>query len=409
MGKFREYWKQIGPGYLQSALTLGAGTAASSLFAGALFGYGLLWVAPMAILLGVAALTVISRQTLTSDQAPLAAMRSGAGAAFAWAWAGGALLASIIWHFPQYNLASASLVDIATVAGAPGLHPGIASGVVLVWAILLSLIYGKNSRLVKVYERILKYMVWAIVLAFGWVVSQTDTDWSAVARGFVPFRFPADAGSVSSLEIALSSLAAAVGINMVFLYPYSLRARGWGPEQCGLAGFDLLAGMALPYTLATSLLVIATANTLHLSGAVIDQKAAISTTARVLGDVIGPISGRLLFDFGMLAMALSSITLHMVVCGLVAMEAFGLTFGSRAHRLCTLIPIPGALAPFFWAEYSVWLAVPTTIACGALLPLAYLGFLKRERSWLGRAALLLSIVVVTGFLALYLRQKFFRA
>lgn len=407
MGKFREYWKQIGPGYLQSALTLGAGTAASSLFAGALFGYGLLWVGPVAILLGVAALKVVSSQTLGSDQPPLAAMRRGAGAAYSWAWAGGALLASIIWHFPQYNLASASLVDIATVAGAPGLHPGIASGIVLIWAILLSLIYGKNSRLVKIYERILKYMVWAIVLAFGWVVAQTDTDWGAVARGFVPFRFPADAGTVSSLEIALSGLAAAVGINMVLLYPYSLRARGWGPEQRGLAGFDLLAGMALPYTLATSLLVIATANTLYASGVVVDQKAAISTMGQVLRQVIGPVSGSLVFDFGMLAMALSSITLHMVVCGLVAMEAFGFTFGSRAHRLCTLIPIPGALAPFIWADYAVWLAVPTTIACGALLPLAYLGFLKRERSGLGRAALLLSILVVTVGLALYLRQKFF--
>lgn len=406
MGGFRDSWRQLGPGFLQSALTLGAGTAASSLFAGALYGYGLLWVAPVAILIGVAALAALARRTLADEENPLAAMRRGAGPFFAWAWAGGALLASFIWHFPQYNLAAASIVDAAGVSGAAGLSPGLASGLVLVWAVLLSLMYGKDARWVRIYERALKWMVWIIVLALAWVVARTRTDWGAVARGFVPFRFPAAAAAgPSSVEIALSSLAAAVGINMVFLYPYSLRARGWKKEQTGLARFDLLFGMALPYTIATSLLVIATANTLHASGAAVDQKAAIGTTARVLGDVIGPVSGRLLFDLGMLAMALSSITLHMVVCGLVAMELFGLRFGSRAHRLCTLIPIPGALAPFVWADYSVYLALPTSIACGALLPLTWIGLARGETRRSGRAAYALAALVMLAGLALLLKQK----
>jgi manganese transport protein len=406
MSRFREYWRQCGPGFLQSALTLGAGTAASSLYAGALYGYGLLWVAPVAILIGVAALAAVAQQSLATDERPLAAMRRRAGPFFAWAWAGGALLASVIWHFPQYNLAAASLVDVAEVAGAPALHPGAASGIVLVWAVLLSFTYGKDARWVRIYERVLKWMVWLIVVALAWVVAHTVTDWGAVARGFVPFRFPdATAGSPSSVQVALSGLAAAVGINMVFLYPYSLRARGWRAEQTGLARFDLLFGMALPYAIATSLLVIATANVLHASGTGLELKAAIGTTTRVLGDVIGPVSGRVLFDLGMLAMALSSITLHMVVCGLVAMEVFGLPFGSRAHRLWTLLPIPGALAPFVWADYAVYLALPTSIACGALLPLAWFGFARGETSRSGRCALLLAAGVMLAGLGLLLWQN----
>lgn len=407
MSRLREYLRECGPGFLQSALTLGAGTAASSLYSGSLYGYGLLWVAPVAILIGVAALAAVARRTLESDERPLAAMRRRAGHFFTWAWAGGALLASVIWHFPQYNLAAASLVDATSTLGAPGLHPGLASAAVLTWAVLLSLSYGKDARWVRLYERALKWMVWAIVLALTWVVAHTDTDWGAVARGFVPFRFPADAASgPSSAEVALSGMAAAVGINMVFLYPYSLRARGWTRERLGLARFDLLLGMALPFTLATSLLVIATANVLHAQGAALEQKAAIAETARVLGDVIGPVSGRLLFDFGMLAMALSSITLHMVVCGLVAMEALGFAFGSRAHRLCTLIPIPGALAPFVWADYAVYLALPTSILCGALLPLAWLGFARGPQPRADRLALLLAAAVMTGGLVLLLAQNF---
>lgn len=409
MSRFAEYWRQCGPGFLQSALTLGAGTAAASLYAGALYGYGLLWVAPLAILIGAGALAAVARRTLGHEERPLAEMRRRAGSPFAWAWAGGAILASIIWHFPQYNLAAASLVDVAAIAGAPGLHPGAASAIVLVWAVLLSLMYGRDARWVRIYEQALKWMVWIIVVALAWVVAQTDTDWGAVARGFVPFRFPASAAAgPGSVEVAMSGLAAAVGINMVFLYPHSLRARGWGGAQLGLARFDLLIGMVLPFAIATSLLVIATANVLHGSGEALDQKAAIAVTARVLGDVIGPVSGRLLFDVGMLAMALSSITLHMVVCGFVGMELGGFAFGSRAHRLCTLIPIPGALAPFVWGDYAVYLALPTSILCGALLPLAWLGFARGPQPRADRAALLLAAGVMAAGLGLLLWQSFGR-
>lgn len=411
--RVRGYLKFIGPGYMQSAMTLGSGTAASCLFAGAMFGYQLLWVAPLGMLLGVLVMGVISHQTLSTGARPLAAMATHAGKALAVAWAVAAALASVIWHFPQYNLAANALADSAQAVGYDGLQPGWCSGLVLVWAIVLSLLYGKSPALVKWYERFLKYTVWGIVLSLAWVVLHTKTDWAAVAAGFVP-QLPEPRGE--SLELAVAGIAAAVGINMVLLYPYSLMARGWGKEHRGLAKFDLFAGMLVPYTLASSLLVIAAANTLHHAGSEITAKAGVKDLAVVLGTVIGPVAGRVMFDLGMVAMALSTITLHMLVCGFVAMEWLGLPFGSLRQRLFTLLPIPGALAPFFWGEYAVYLAVPTTIICGGMLPIAYLGFLLLERApgYLGserRAGpwsvliLLTAIVVMVASLVSYLVTK----
>jgi Mn2+/Fe2+ NRAMP family transporter len=37
--RWRGYWNLTGPGWVQSALTLGAGSAGSSIYAGAVFGY----------------------------------------------------------------------------------------------------------------------------------------------------------------------------------------------------------------------------------------------------------------------------------------------------------------------------------------------------------------------------------
>jgi len=52
ISRWRGYWKLTGPGWLQSAITLGAGSAGSTILAGAGFGYKLLWVNPLAMFLG---------------------------------------------------------------------------------------------------------------------------------------------------------------------------------------------------------------------------------------------------------------------------------------------------------------------------------------------------------------------
>jgi Mn2+/Fe2+ NRAMP family transporter len=55
-----------GPGWLGSAFTLGAGSLAGSLFLGVIGGYTLLWVHPLAMLLGIVMLAAISYVTRAS-------------------------------------------------------------------------------------------------------------------------------------------------------------------------------------------------------------------------------------------------------------------------------------------------------------------------------------------------------
>ncbi|GAB4153209.1 MAG: divalent metal cation transporter [Planctomycetota bacterium] len=414
--RFLGHLRLIGPGYLQSAMTLGAGTASSSLFAGAVFGYDLLWVGPVAMLIGVVMLAAIAHQTLSTGARPMRAVALHAGKPIAIAWAAGALAASVVWHFPQYNLAANSLADLAAAAGTGEVPPMAASAAVLAVAAAMPLAYGRSPRAVRAYERVLKWMVWIVVLSLLWVVLRTGTDWAAVLRGFLGFALPPPRGGISSATLAVSALAAAVGINMAFLYPYSLLARGWGPSHRSLARWDLVLGMAVPYVLATGLCTIAAANTLHRSGAEVAKNLSVREASLVLGQVLGPVSGRLVFDVGMLAMALSTISLHMLVCGFVASEWLGLRVGSMAQRLFTLLPAPAFLAPWFWGDLAVWLAVPTTIACGALLPIAYLGVLRLQcsASYLGEdrprgaagalwlAGMVLATLFATGALVLYL-------
>jgi len=63
--------------------------------------------------------------------------------------------------------------------------------------------------------------------------------------------------------VMIAAAATAVGINMTFLLPYSMLNRGWDKHFRGLARFDLATGMAIPYILVTTCVVIAAATQFH--------------------------------------------------------------------------------------------------------------------------------------------------
>ncbi len=52
------YTKLSGPGWIQSAITLGGGSLAGSLYLGVLAGFGLMWLQPLAMILGVVMLMI---------------------------------------------------------------------------------------------------------------------------------------------------------------------------------------------------------------------------------------------------------------------------------------------------------------------------------------------------------------
>jgi Mn2+/Fe2+ NRAMP family transporter len=410
-----QFVRRGGPAYLQSALTLGGGTASSAVVAGCTFGYELLWVAPVGIVLGAVMLAALAHQTLSTGLPPLVAMRQHAGRGFAFAWAAGALLASVIWHFPQYSLGSAVLADAGAALGAD-LPRGPLGVAILFWSVLTAQAYGSRSVMVRLVERGATLLVWAIVLCFVAVVVATGVrDWGALAKGFFAFSVPPARGDTSGLAVALSGIAAAVVVNMTFVYPHTLRARGWSREHRQRARYDLAFGLCLPYVFAVSAIVIATANTVHASGHFAGTKLSPVQAAQSLAGVLGPTGGRLLFDAGILGMVLTTVTMHMVCCGLVCSEWFGWSRGSWRYRVALLLPAPGVLGAWWWQELSLWVAVPTSVLVGFLLPVIYVAILKLQcsQAYLGAdrlrglhgtlwlSAMGVAVLVVSGFLVYY--------
>ena len=115
--KVTGYVRRTGPGLIQSAMTLGAGSATASVLAGASFGYKLLWVQPIAMFLGVMMFAALSNIVLTTQQRPYKSFAVQVGGFLVLLWALGTIFASVIWHFPQYTLLAGAGRDIASMSG----------------------------------------------------------------------------------------------------------------------------------------------------------------------------------------------------------------------------------------------------------------------------------------------------
>ena len=375
--RWKGYWSLSGPGWVQSALTLGAGSAGSAIFAGSVYGYKLLWVQPVAIFLGIVMFAAIGHQVLVTKARPYDVFWKKLHPIMALLWGFNVFLASVVWQFPQYSLGTAVFRDMTDVLGlsVPKIVLALvllAIGTYLCWS------YERGSRKsIRFFERILKYMLMTMVLAFFLVVIKTGIDWKELFNGLFRFHLPKD---YKGITIVLGQLGAAVGINMTFLYPYTLLARGWGKEHHKLKNFDLGTSMFFPFVLATSFVIIACANTLHVQG--LEVQGALDV-AHALEPLVGLTTGRIIFSMGVLGMCLTTIVIEMLICGFVLSEVLNFEFRGWKFRLSTMIANIGILGAFF--AMPLWLPVLVSSFNLVMMPVAYIGFfiLQNKKSYLG--------------------------
>ncbi len=328
------YIRMSGPGWLQSAITLGGGSLSSSLYLGVVAGFMFLWVQPLAMILGIIMLSAMAYITLSTQERPFRAINQHVNPVLGWGWALASLAANMFWCLPQYALATSVLEQnlLPSMLGGNGSMTewfaqsfgedtwmaanGAKLVVVLVILIISTIItwsYNSGNWGIKLYELILKFMVAGIVLCFFGVIFaiRNELDWGQVFAGFVPdlskLSEPADkfiailkdtphAAYWSTTivseqrDMIIGGAATAVGINMTFLFPYSLLRKRWTREFRGLVRFDLATGMLIPFMLATSCVVIAAAQGFHTQqvqgffGETTAEGVKIVPTAKEQGD-----------------------------------------------------------------------------------------------------------------------------
>jgi len=468
---FKAFLRLSGPGWLQSGITLGGGSLSSCRYLGTLVGFSFLWLQPIAMILGIVMLSAIAYVALSTERRPFGAINEHVNPVLGWGWLLAAMMANMIWSMPQFGLGIAAirqnlLPGLLGPAAMPEMRGKILAACCFVaCATAGSMLYGLGGWGQRAFEMLVRGLVTFVVLCFlGVVVKLTVEgilDWGKVLAGFVPhlglLSRPADGfagalGAVASQfrgfwsdlivgqqrDVMIGGVAAAVGINMTFMLPYSMLRKGWDRDFRGLAIFDLSTGLFIPFVLATSFVVMASATQFHArpapgflgevneQGQVMqparnlvapynallterlkfglgteafarlsdEQRAAqlaslpeadkrmaamlVKRDSFNLAEALAPLTGRVfaqyVFGLGVLGMVTGAATMLMTINGLCLCELLNKPRGGWTQRIGSLMVALGVLAPLFYNQAAFWLAIVASVCCMTLLPIAYFTF-----------------------------------
>ncbi len=321
------FLKLSGPGWLQSAITLGGGSLGSALYLGVLGGNSMLWLQLIAIIIGVVMLSAISYVTLSTGKRPYQAINEYINPVLGVGWITATILANMIWILPQFSLCFDTLDN--------NLLPGVVNNSqqtkiivsAIIGAITLSVVVMSFNRglMSRLFDVILKLIVGLIIVCFVAAVvylsQQDQIKWGEVGLGFLPnlFQWSNPAPDIQQLmsglsdqwrtfwhdeimgnqrRVMISTTATVVGINMTFLLPYSMIARGWDKPFRGLARFDLITGMAIPFILVTSCIVMSSAYSFHAKAdaAFLSDDPAEVASSPLFGGALGILEERFMQD-----------------------------------------------------------------------------------------------------------------
>ena len=426
LGKAIGYFKLSGPGLLQTGMTLGAGSAAASVIAGASFGYKLLWVQPIAMFLGIMMFMALSNIVLTVRERPYWSFMGearkiwGPLVVLVFFWAFGSVMASVIWHFPQYGLAAGAVRSIvqgfvpdaelqvpvyvqdaegnAVQAGTHFTHFGyfvsFAAGLtILLINLMVVFNYGRGGIGIKVYEWFMRGIIALVFLTFMLVVAMNvhKIDWIEMLKGFIGwYGIPYHEDPMEyakTLTLVLGMVGASVGINMTFMYPYSQLKKGWGPEHKTLAKWDLGLTMFIPFVIITSLVMVGmTISGVYTGDDIVNMGISpIAAASALQSDFISQRVATIIFCGGLIGMACGAIAAHMTCCGFVLQEMFGMEPSTWRFRLFAMTPSIGIFGVVF--QLPLWFPVAASAICFTMLPVAYLIFLilNNRRSYIGDA------------------------
>jgi len=482
--KILKYAKQSGPGWLQAAVTLGGGSLVGALYLGVIGGNGLLWLQPLAMIFGVIMLAALAYVTLSTDDTPFVSTCKHISPVLAWAWLAATVIADCVFCPAQ---ASLGLGIVQQNFGLTKANPFLITTLLSAAAFGVVYFYSSGSKGVATFENILKAMVAIVILCFFGAaavnMANGNVNWGTLFTGFIP-NFTALFNPAASLEpaiaatgeaapywtekiansqrdIIIGAFGAVVGINMTFLLPYTLKKKGWGKNERELSRYDLALGLAIPFMIAASLLVITASAQFHgkandilnkegkptalqagyyetLEGRLnhegikfsgeedrnqqadklplADRQLAAYITkrdARQLASALAPLVGekpsQLIFGIGIFAMALSTMIVHMLMNGFAISQAFGKPGEKGPFLIGAAIPaLTAAAAPFLWSGANkTAMAVPASVIATTLLPIAYLIFilLMNSKRTLRREKLRghqLTLINILMFIGLFL-------
>jgi Mn2+/Fe2+ NRAMP family transporter len=339
---FWEYLRSFGPGIIIVLTWLGAGDVVDMSIAGANYGYALMWVLVVAILMRFLFVSLIARYQLCNQH--------GEGVL-------DGLARLHRWYAPVLFVAAIVMGHIyesyMTVGAGEVCRNLFGVGQTWQWALLLNgvallLVFRPSyQRLELVFKFFLALLAISFVGSALWV----GCDVKGLVQGLYRIGLPDQRGHFNPLLIAVAMIGAVGGSLMNLAYPYFLEAKGWrGPQYRRVQFYDFLLAIVVMIVLNLAVWTLG-AELLYPD----KQIQTLDDLPKLLSALLGR-SGGVLFYLGIFAAIYTSILGHAAGLAFMGSHAWlrwqagtaPIKTDYRQHPLYRWIAVWCLVSPLVW-------------------------------------------------------------
>ncbi|WP_245204056.1 Nramp family divalent metal transporter [Ammoniphilus resinae] len=290
----KELIASVGPGIIVVLTWIGAGDLVDASIAGAHYGYDLMWVLALSLIIRFVIVNVMSRYQLCNNE-------------------GISLLEGFTrlhrfypYFLGAYGLLMGHLFNSYMIKGSgEALSHLLGFGHPFVWAIIVVIsaviFVGKSfySRL----ENFMKVLLAIMTISFLVIAIWSTPSVGEIAKGTIGFGIPSDVGLYGAFLIAISLTGAVSGSVANFIYPYFMKDKGWtSPLHKRAQRNDLLFAICMAIVLDLAVWIVG-AEILRPNGIEISN---IDDLAQTLAITFGQF-GYIIFYLGVLGALYSSV------------------------------------------------------------------------------------------------------
>ena len=341
---FLGYLKSTGPGLVVVLTWLGAGDIVDMGVAGANYGYSLMWVLVLAVVMRFLFVSLIAKYQLCNSR-------------------GEGVLDGLARLHPGYAplLFVAAIVmghvygSYMTVGVGEACRNVTGLGEVWMWALLwngLALVLVTRPQY-QVIETLFKIFLAVLSISLLGIALWVGPEPAAILQGFYRLEMPEQAGQFDPLLVGTAMLGAIGGSLMNFVYPYFLDAKGWrGPGFRRLQVYDFLLAVGVMIVLNLAIWTLG-AKLLWPDHSIEEM----DDLPRLLSEVLGP-GGRWLFYVGIFSAIYTSLIGHAIGLGMMGSHAWLRLRASgdqmftvadyRTHPWYRVIAIFCLISPLIW-------------------------------------------------------------
>ncbi|KAH9247062.1 hypothetical protein BASA81_015345 [Batrachochytrium salamandrivorans] len=332
--------KFFGPGYLVAVGYFDPGNWATDLSAGSQFGYRLLFIILLANLMAMVLQSLCVKLGMVTRLDLASQCRMHCPTWLNW----------ILYIFCETAIVACDLAEVIGSAIALKLLFGLPliAGVLITALDVLVILFGWNSKYIRIYEAAIALVVFSVGICFGFLIGKSNPVWENVFLGFLPSAgIFTEKGSIYN---AVGIIGATVMPHNLYLHSALVRYRAGNDEnQIGqvheyhsdtdtvsvetdvrlitsstsietgvnMATIDTVIALAVAFVVNASILIVAAAN-FNTTGRT--DIADIEDAHALIGQLLGP-AAALIFAIGLLLSGQSS-TITGTLAGQFVMEGF---------------------------------------------------------------------------------------